>query len=45
MTIEMRRRHSSAVKAEQGGAPLRERERQWAEAGRALAAANGVSIG
>lgn len=38
---------SAAAMAEQSSssAPLRERERQWAEAGRALAAANGVSIG
>lgn len=35
----------SAAAEQSGSAPLRERERQWAEAGRALAAANGVSIG
>ena len=42
---EIARDFTGSAAAEQGGAPLRERERQWAEAGRALAAANGVSIG
>lgn len=36
---------SAATEQSDAVAALRERERQWAEAGRALAAANGVSIG
>lgn len=36
---------SAAAEQSDAVAALRERERQWAEAGRALAAANGVSIG
>ena len=36
---------AAAEQSSSSSAPLRERERQWAEAGRALAAANGVSIG
>lgn len=42
---EIARDFTGSTAVEQSSAPLRERERQWAEAGRALAAANGVSIG
>ena len=44
---EVARDFTGSAAAEQSDAvtALRDRERQWAEAGRALAAANGVSIG